>query len=107
MVGFAEVLQQTPRAVTGAPPSALMLPPLCAVVSVMEVIAVVINVGKIGATPTSSGSFLQLEKITVEITKRMGKNNFLIMIFGVNNFLPQICFVMQVKPITQLSEGVR
>lgn len=45
MVGFAVVLQQTPRAVTVAPPSLLMLPPLVAVVLVMAVTAVVVIVG--------------------------------------------------------------
>ncbi|MEJ7675201.1 MAG: hypothetical protein WKF59_21475 [Chitinophagaceae bacterium] len=49
VVGFAAVLQQTPRAVTAAPPSAVILPPLCTVVFVMEVTAVVVKVGKPGA----------------------------------------------------------
>jgi len=44
-VGFAVMLQQTPRAVTAAPPSVLMVPPLVAVVLVMAVIAVVAMVG--------------------------------------------------------------
>ena len=44
-VGFAIVLQQTPRTVTGAPPSALIVPPLVAVVLVMAVTGVVIMVG--------------------------------------------------------------
>ena len=45
IVGFAVVLQQTPRTVTDAPPSLLMVPPLAAVVDVMAVTAVVIIVG--------------------------------------------------------------
>ena len=45
MVGFAVVLQQTPRAVTAAPPSVLMFPPLVAVVFVIAVTAVVVIVG--------------------------------------------------------------
>ena len=40
MVGFTVVLQQMPRAVTLAPPSAVTLPPLAAVVVVIAVIAV-------------------------------------------------------------------
>ena len=47
MVGFAVVLQQTPRAVTAAPPSALMVPPLVAVVFVIAVTAVVVIVGMV------------------------------------------------------------
>ena len=45
MVGFTVVLQQTPRAVTVAPPSAVTLPPLEAVAVVIDVIAVVVTVG--------------------------------------------------------------
>ena len=45
MVGFAAVLQQTPRAVTVAPPSTVTLPPLAAVVIVIAVAAVVVTVG--------------------------------------------------------------
>ena len=44
--GFGDVLQQTPRAVTVAPPSVLILPPLEAVVEVIEVTTVVVKVGK-------------------------------------------------------------
>ena len=44
--GFAAVLQQTPRAVIAAPPSAVILPPLNAVVLVIDVIVVVVIVGK-------------------------------------------------------------
>ena len=45
IVGFAVVLQQTPRTVTTAPPSLLMLPPQLAVVLVTAVNAVVIITG--------------------------------------------------------------
>jgi len=48
MVGFAVVLQQTPRTVTGAPPSELITPPLLAVVLVMADIAVVVIAGIVG-----------------------------------------------------------
>ena len=45
MVGFVAVAQQTPLAVTDAPPSAVILPPEVAVVTVIPVIAVVVRVG--------------------------------------------------------------
>jgi hypothetical protein len=45
MVGFAVVLQQTPRAVTVAPPSLVTLPPLAAVVIVMADVVAVLTVG--------------------------------------------------------------
>ena len=45
ITGFVVVLQHTPRAVTVAPPSEVTLPPLAAVVSVIEVIADVVTVG--------------------------------------------------------------
>ena len=47
MVGLGVVLQQTPRAVTAAPPSALIVPPLPAVVLVMADMAVVVMVGMV------------------------------------------------------------
>ena len=46
IVGFIDVLQHTPRAVTAASPSLLMSPPLAAVVAVMDVAAVVVSVDK-------------------------------------------------------------
>jgi hypothetical protein len=45
VVGFADVLQQTPRAVTESPPSSVTLPPPDAVVEVIEVIVAVVTVG--------------------------------------------------------------
>ena len=45
MVGFAVVAQQTPRAVTVAPPLLVTLPPLVAVVMVMAVVVAVVIVG--------------------------------------------------------------
>ena len=45
MVGFAVIAQQTPRAVTVAPPSLVTLPPLVMVVMVIAVAAVVVTVG--------------------------------------------------------------
>jgi hypothetical protein len=51
-VGFSEVFQQTPLAVTSAPPSAVTLPPEVAVVRVTADTAAVVSVG-------GTGSFLQ------------------------------------------------
>jgi hypothetical protein len=45
IVGFADVPQHTPRAVTTTPPSLVILPPLVAVVLVIEDAAVVVSVG--------------------------------------------------------------
>ena len=51
VVGFEEVLQQTPRDVTVAPPSDITLPPLIAVFAVILLAAVVIaSVGIADAT---------------------------------------------------------
>ena len=47
IVGLCDVLQHTPLAVTDAPPSAEMLPPLNAVVEVIDDAAVVETVDKI------------------------------------------------------------
>ena len=44
-VGLGEVLQQTPRAVTAAPPSEVTFPPLEAVVVPVAVVAPVVTVG--------------------------------------------------------------
>ena len=45
IVGFANVLQQTPLAVTDVPPSEVMLPPPVAVVSAIFETGVVVRVG--------------------------------------------------------------
>ena len=45
VVGLAEVFQQTPLAVTEAPPSAVTFPPLEALLVVIEDMAVVVTVG--------------------------------------------------------------
>ena len=65
MVGLAVVLQQTPRAVTAAPPSSVILPPLAAVVDVMEVTAVVVMDGKVAIMFGALISFWQLNAIWV------------------------------------------
>ncbi len=44
-VGFCDVLQHTPLAVTAEPPSLVTLPPLVAVVEVMLLAEVVVTVG--------------------------------------------------------------
>lgn len=46
-VGFSEVLQHTPRAVTEDPPSEVILPPEDAVVEVRPEMAVVVIAGKV------------------------------------------------------------
>ena len=51
VVGFADVLQHTPRAVTFAPPLSLMFPPLLTVVAVIALNAVVLIVGFVIAVP--------------------------------------------------------
>ena len=50
IVGFADVFQHTPRAVTGAFPSLVIFPPLLAVVCVINVITEVVRVGDTGIT---------------------------------------------------------
>jgi len=48
MVGFGDMLQQTPLAVTSAPPSKVTFPPLDAVFDVIAETAVVLTVGTMG-----------------------------------------------------------
>ena len=45
IVGFADVLQQTPRTVTFAPPSLIISPPAVAVDCAIEEAAVVVRIG--------------------------------------------------------------
>lgn len=45
VVGLCDVLQQTPRTVTGSPPSDVTLPPPVAVVAVIEEMASAVTVG--------------------------------------------------------------
>ena len=47
-IGFGEVLQQIPLAITGVPPSEVILPPLIAVMLVTEVATLVVKVAKAG-----------------------------------------------------------
>jgi hypothetical protein len=56
-VGLAVVAQQTPLAVTAAPPSAEILPPEEAVVKVVAEIAVVVRVGATIAAVVKETSF--------------------------------------------------
>jgi hypothetical protein len=49
IVGLVVVPHTTPRAVTAAPPSEVIFPPLVAVVWVMLLTVVVVSVGKVGA----------------------------------------------------------
>jgi len=69
-VGFAVVLQQTPRTVMAAPPSSVILPPLAAVTFVMEVTAVVVRVGNAATTFGVLISFWQLKDIIVNRIKQ-------------------------------------
>jgi hypothetical protein len=47
LVAYALIAQQTPRAVTDAPPSEEILPPKTTAVDVIEMILVVINVAPV------------------------------------------------------------
>jgi hypothetical protein len=72
--GLAVVPQHTPRAVTAAPPSFVIEPPLVIELIVMFVMVVVVKVG-------TTGSFLQLliEKIpNIRDTKTKGAINLFI-----------------------------
>jgi hypothetical protein len=64
IVGFSVVPQHTPLAVTVAPPSFVITPPLMAEFIVIFVKAVVVNVG-------ITGSFLQLSVIASPINKHI------------------------------------
>jgi hypothetical protein len=65
ILGSAEVLQHIPRAVTAAPPSFEIKPPVVAELTVISVTAVVVNVG-------ITGSFLQL--LVIKIPKMRQTN---------------------------------
>ncbi len=62
--GLGEVLQQTPRTVMAAPPSSVILPPLAAVVFVIDVAAVVVSVGMLERICSGLSSFWQLNVIS-------------------------------------------
>ena len=64
MVGLAVVLQQTPRAVTFAPPLLVMFPPLVAVVAVIDVTGALVRVGNVATIFSGLSSFWQLKEIT-------------------------------------------
>ena len=51
IVGFGDVLQHTPLAVTFAPPLSVIFPPLVAVVAVIALNAVVVIVGVVIVVP--------------------------------------------------------
>jgi hypothetical protein len=61
MAGLEVVAQHTPRAVTAAPPSFVIRPPVVPELIVMSVTAVVVKVG--------TSSFLQLTIIVIPINK--------------------------------------
>ena len=62
--GLGDVPQQTPRTVMAAPPSSVILPPLAAVVFVIDVAAVVISVGMLERIGSGLSSFWQLNAIS-------------------------------------------
>lgn len=64
--GLGEVLQHTPRAIMAAPPLFVILPPLVAVVLVMEVAAVVVTVGMLAKIGSGLSSFWQLKVISAK-----------------------------------------
>jgi hypothetical protein len=68
IVGLSEEPQHTPRAVTAAPPSFVITPPLVAVVVVMADTVVVVKVG-------ITASFLQLLITTTAIIKQTKTKN--------------------------------
>ena len=57
VVGFADVLQQTPRDAMVAPPSEVIFPPLEAVVEVIDVKGVVLTVGDVVSVATADPRF--------------------------------------------------
>jgi hypothetical protein len=63
VVGLAVVLQQTPRDVMDAPPSSVILPPLVAVVDVIDDTAAVVRVGNVATIFSELISFWQLKAI--------------------------------------------
>jgi hypothetical protein len=80
-VGFEVVLQHTPRAVTAAPPSFVITPPVVPELTVMFVTAVVVKVG-------ITGSFLQLSIIAIPITKQTKvKRDKILFILNIINYL--------------------
>ena len=62
--GLGAVLQQIPRAVMAAPPSSVILPPLAAVVFVMDVAAMVVSIGMLERIDSGLNSFWQLNAIS-------------------------------------------
>jgi hypothetical protein len=62
IVGLGEVLQHTPLALTFEPPILVTFPPDVAVVAVIEVIAVVVNVGVFDIFPSNLTQLVPLYK---------------------------------------------
>jgi hypothetical protein len=83
MVGVLEVLQQTPLAVTSAPPLLVMLPPEVPDVSAIFVIALVVKTG-------NSGSFLQLSIIAIPNNRQTKTKNL-------DGFLMLFIFILNLK----------
>lgn len=70
IVGFGELLQQTPRAVTAAPPSELTVPPLDAEVAVNEDISEVTIVASVIELSVRLLFFWQLKATTATKNKK-------------------------------------
>jgi capsular polysaccharide biosynthesis protein len=66
--GFVAAPQQTPRAVTSAPPSSVILPPVDTEVVVILLIAVVVSVG--------ISVFLQLVNVAIPARKQIKTKRF-------------------------------
>ena len=79
--GLGDVPQQTPRTVMAAPPSSVILPPLAAVVFVIDVAVVVVSVGML-ATPLFSEliSFWQLN--VTRLSRMMMLKVFMLLFFA-------------------------
>jgi hypothetical protein len=61
IVGLVVVLQHTPRPVMGAPPSLLIIPPIVAVVCVIDVEIVIDRTGNVG------GSVIKLSSLPYDV----------------------------------------
>lgn len=86
IIGFVVVLQHTPRAVTVAPPSVLILPPPAAVVAVIEVTAVVVSVG-IDVTPFGALISFWHEKRIIVINPKIIRVLFIWLNTSVSRFI--------------------
>ena len=80
MVGIDPVLQQTPRAITVAPPSEVILPPLIAVVIAISITSDVVNTGG------TLSSLQLLVRTNITTRKNDDENEILFFIFMLIEF---------------------